>query len=53
MIGMSLEKYLEGNYRESMFAEPVTEYEILTEIDNLSTNKSAGHDNINAKMIKQ
>ena len=35
-----------------MFAEPVTEHEILTEIDNLSTNKSAGHDNISAKMIK-
>jgi hypothetical protein len=34
-----------------MFAEPVTEHEILT-IDNLSTNKSAGHDNISAKIIK-
>ena len=49
---VSFEKYLKGNYRESMFAEPVTELEILTEIDNLNTNKSAGHDNISAKMIK-
>ena len=37
---------------ENMFAETVTEYEILTEIDNLSTNKCTGHDNISAKMIK-
>jgi hypothetical protein len=49
---ISFEKYLKGNNRESMFAETVTEYEILTEIDRLSSNKSAGHDNISAKMIK-
>ena len=46
------ENYLKGNYRESMFTEPVTEYEILTEIDNLNVTKSAGHDNISAKMVK-
>ena len=46
------ENYLKGNYRESMFTEPVTEYEILTEIDNLNVTKSADHDNISAKMVK-
>jgi hypothetical protein len=52
-VGPNLAKGIrKGNYRESMFAEPVTEHEILTEIDNLNTNKSAGHDNISAKMIK-
>ena len=35
-----------------MFTEPVTEYEILTEIDNLNVTKSVGHDNIGAKMVK-
>jgi hypothetical protein len=35
-----------------MFTEPVTEYEILTEIDNLNVTKSGGHDNISAKMVK-
>ena len=35
-----------------MFFEPVTEHELLTEINNLNENKSAGHDEISAKMIK-
>ncbi len=35
-----------------MFIEPVTENELLNEIINLNENKSAGHDEINAKMIK-
>jgi hypothetical protein len=52
-VGPNLAKGIwKGNYRESIFAEPITEHEILTEIDNLNTNKSAGHDNISAKMIK-
>ena len=44
--------YLNGNYVESMFIEPVTEYELQIEINNLSENKSAGHDDISANMIK-
>ena len=35
-----------------MFFEPVTEHELLSEINNLNENKSAGHDEICAKMIK-
>ena len=35
-----------------MFIEPVTEYELQMEINNLNENKSAGHDEISAKMIK-
>jgi hypothetical protein len=35
-----------------MFFEPVTEHELLNEINNLNENKSAGHDEISAKMIK-
>ena len=49
---ITFEKYLKGNYRESMFAEPITEYEIITEIDKLSTNKSAGYDEVSAKIVK-
>jgi hypothetical protein len=35
-----------------MFIEPVTEYELKIEINNLNENKSAGHDEVSAKMIK-
>ena len=35
-----------------MFIEPVTEYELEMEINNLNENKSAGHDEISAKMVK-
>ena len=41
-----------GNYVENVFIEPVTEHELLTKINNLNENKSAGHDEISAKMIK-
>ena len=49
---ITYERYLNGNYVESMFIEPVTEYELQIEINNLSETKSAGHDDISAKMIK-
>ena len=35
-----------------MFAEPITEHEIITEIDQLKSNKSAGHDEFNTKLIQ-
>jgi hypothetical protein len=35
------ENYLKGTYLESMFTEHVTEYEILTEIDNLKWKSSS------------
>ena len=38
--------------KESMFAEPITEYEIITKIDQLKSNKSAGHDEFNTKLIQ-
>ena len=46
---ITYESYLNGNSVESMFIEPVTEYELQIEINN---TKSAGHDDISAKMIK-
>ena len=36
---IKFENYLKGNYPESVFAEPITEYEIITEIEKLNTNK--------------
>ena len=53
---IKFENYLKGNYPESMFAEPITEYgqyEIITEIEKLNTNKSAGYDEISFKMVKK
>jgi hypothetical protein len=53
---ITFEKYLRlnGKYRDSMFTEVerITENEVMTEIDNLSLNKSAGYDEFNAKIIK-
>ena len=49
---ITYESYLNGNYVDSMFIEPVTEYELQIEINKLSENKSAGHDDISANMIK-
>ena len=49
---IKFENYLKGNYPESMFAGPITEYEIITEIEKLNTNKSAGYDEISSKMVK-
>ena len=39
---VSFENYLNGNYVESMFAEPITEYEMKMEVDNLKTTKAEG-----------
>ncbi len=50
---ISYESFLKGSYIDSMFLEPVTENELMNEIINLSENKSAGHDEISAKMIKE
>ena len=49
---ITYESYLNGNYVESMFIEPVTEYELQIEINNLNENKSAGHNEVSAKMVK-
>ena len=35
-----------------MFAEPITEYEMKMEIENLKINKSPGYDEISAKILK-
>ena len=48
----TFKKYLKGNYQESMFAEPIAEHEIITEIDQLKPNKGAGHDEFNTKLIQ-
>ena len=37
---ITYESYLNGNYVESMFIEPVIEYELQIEINNLSETKS-------------
>jgi hypothetical protein len=36
-----------------MVIEPLTEYELQIEINNLNENKNAGHDEVSAKMIKK
>ena len=46
--GISYRNYLKGS--KSIFIEPVTENELLTEIINLKENKSAGYDEISAKL---
>ena len=35
-----------------MFAEPITEHEIITKIDQLKSNKGARHDQFNTKLIQ-
>ena len=49
---MSYKNYLQGNYAESIFINPVTENELLTKTINLKENKSAGYDEINAAIVK-
>ena len=48
----SFDRYLSGSYVKSMFVEPVTEIEVKIEIDKLNQNKSAGYDELSAKVIK-
>lgn len=48
----SFEKYLNGNYQSSMFLDPITEYELEKELENMKPNKSSGYDGINTKIIK-
>ncbi|XP_071943453.1 uncharacterized protein [Antedon mediterranea] len=44
--------YLTGNYLNSMYFRPTTEYEIMTYINKLETDKTPGHDDISAYYIK-
>ena len=48
----NFEKYLTGNYPNSMFLTPITENEIQSELRMMHSNKSPGYDNINNKIIK-
>jgi hypothetical protein len=48
----SFDRYLSESYVKSMFVEPVTEIEVKIEIDKLNQNKSAGYDELSAKVIK-
>jgi len=45
-------QYLDGNFEKSMFLLPVTELEVLEEIQKLAIDKSPGHDEISPKLIK-
>jgi hypothetical protein len=48
----SIQKYLTGNFMNSMFLNPITENEMISEVLKLKGNKSPGYDEINAKIIK-
>ena len=48
----NFEKYLTGNYPNSMFLTPITENEIQSELRMMHSNKSPGYDNITNKIIK-
>ena len=48
----SFNEYLTGNYKSSMFVEPITEYELENEINIIKPNKSCGYDGINASILK-
>jgi hypothetical protein len=48
----SIQKYLTGNFMNSMFLNPITENEMISEVLKLKDNKSPGYDEINAKIIK-
>jgi hypothetical protein len=47
----SIQKYLTGNFMNSMFLNPITENEMISEVLKLKDNKSPGYDEINAKII--
>ena len=49
---MNFENYLSNKITDSMFLEPLTEMELLPEINSLNDKKSTGHDEISAKIIK-
>ena len=46
-------KYLTHNYLNSMFLDPITEFEVQNEMNNLNSNKSPGYDGLSARTIKQ
>ena len=47
----NFQNYLIGNY-ESMFLNPITEFELEKEIQNMNSNKCSGYDCINTKVIQ-
>ena len=48
----NFEKYLIGNYQNSMFLAPITENELENEIKSMDSSKSPGYDNISNKILK-
>jgi hypothetical protein len=45
-------QYLTGSYKDSFFLEPITKYELETEIRNLNPKKSPGYDGLSVKVIR-
>ncbi len=41
-----------GSYKDSFFLEPITKYELETEIRNLNPKKSPGYDGLSVKVIR-
>ena len=49
---ITFDKYLTNSIPNSLFLDPVTEYEVRSEIEKLNTTKSPGYDGLSAKIIK-
>jgi hypothetical protein len=52
LLATNFEKYLIGNYQNSMFLAPITENELENEIKSMDSSKSPGYDNISNKILK-
>jgi hypothetical protein len=48
----NFEKFLIGNYQNSMFLAPITENELENEIRSMDSSKSPGYNNISNKILK-
>jgi hypothetical protein len=49
---MTFDNYLTSNYPNSMFLDPITENELVIEINSMNPNKSPGHDDISIQIVK-
>jgi hypothetical protein len=49
---MTFDNYLTSNYPNSMFLDPITENELVIEINSMNPNKSPGHDDISIHIVK-
>ena len=48
----TFEKFLSGSYQSSFSVDVITENELEAELENISSNKSSGYDEVSPKIIK-